>query len=275
MEDNVCRFLSGKNAVNLVPQYFVYERHSSSFGTQKHSVYTLHLVCEGSGSLHCNGHCFALNAGDVFAAYPAQPYRIEGESLRCYYITFFGTAVTDTLSKANITPETPVRQGFSPLLRFWEKALSECHPENFFFIAAGVLMYTLACLIPQSTQTVPVTTSIVAEILRYADAHYSDPKLTLALICMQNFYNPGYVSSLFKKEVGVPFSKYLSALRINRARGYMDNGARSVKEAAYFSGFTDPFYFSKVFKAEVGLTPTEYLRQVQGKAKQAGRETAK
>lgn len=70
--------------------------------------------------------------------------------------------------------------------------------------------------------------------------------------------SPFYFSKLFKEETGANFIDYLTMARIERAKGYLRDEARSVKEISAAAGYGDPNYFSKLFKKVVGLTPTEF-----------------
>lgn len=70
--------------------------------------------------------------------------------------------------------------------------------------------------------------------------------------------SPFYFSKLFKEETGANFIDYLTMARIERAKGFLRDDARSVKEISVAAGYADPNYFSKLFKKVVGLTPTEY-----------------
>lgn len=70
-----------------------------------------------------------------------------------------------------------------------------------------------------------------------------------------------YFSKLFRKHVGVKYSDYLSALRIERAQKLMlENPALKTYEIAEQLGFGNVKYFSQLFKKITGMTPSEYRR---------------
>lgn len=71
-------------------------------------------------------------------------------------------------------------------------------------------------------------------------------------------YQADYLSSLFKKHMGVSLTEYTNRLRIEASKTILANYDLSIKEAAYSCGFPDEKYFMKVFKKFEGLTPTEY-----------------
>jgi YesN/AraC family two-component response regulator len=72
-------------------------------------------------------------------------------------------------------------------------------------------------------------------------------------------YDAKYLSSLFKKKKGTPFTQYLRELRIAHALFLMEQGVVSVKNIAILAGFGDALYFSKIFKEVMGVSPKSYI----------------
>ncbi len=62
------------------------------------------------------------------------------------------------------------------------------------------------------------------------------------------------LSHLFRRSMGKSLSAYVSALRLEAAKGSLERGAR-VTDAAMESGFEDPNYFSRVFAEAEGVPP--------------------
>jgi two-component system response regulator YesN len=75
--------------------------------------------------------------------------------------------------------------------------------------------------------------------------------------------SPPYLSSLFKKEIGINFSDYLISCRIEASKVLLKNGNLPISLIAEEVGYTDPKYFSKTFYKLVGLKPTEYRKLYQ------------
>lgn len=69
---------------------------------------------------------------------------------------------------------------------------------------------------------------------------------------------PIYLSHLFKKEVGMTFSAYVTKLRIDRAKELLRRGDKKIYEISEMVGYQTVQYFSKVFKRETGKTPKEF-----------------
>jgi len=70
-----------------------------------------------------------------------------------------------------------------------------------------------------------------------------------------------YLCRLFKRfRRQTPF-EYLQNLKMNRAVELLQNGGRSVKQAAQELGFGDPYNFSRAFKRIFGISPQHLLKR--------------
>ncbi len=78
------------------------------------------------------------------------------------------------------------------------------------------------------------------------------------------FMNVDYLSKRFAKETGMKFSKYLTNMRIQKAKHYMETGGYSIQEIAELVGCgQNPQYFSQIFKKNTGQSPSQYLHRIQ------------
>lgn len=72
-------------------------------------------------------------------------------------------------------------------------------------------------------------------------------------------YNQKYITSLFKNEKSISPSKYITKLRMERAKFLLDkNPEILLKDISKLVGYDDPLYFSKVFKDYYGQSPSKY-----------------
>ncbi|WFD11855.1 phosphoenolpyruvate hydrolase family protein [Tepidibacter hydrothermalis] len=68
----------------------------------------------------------------------------------------------------------------------------------------------------------------------------------------------GYLSSLFKKEVGCNFPEYLVKFRINKAVEIINKENIQLSDLALLVGYKDYAHFSKMFKKYKGCSPKKY-----------------
>ncbi|NLE15470.1 MAG: response regulator [Spirochaetales bacterium] len=88
--------------------------------------------------------------------------------------------------------------------------------------------------------------------------HFTESGFGLEEICEMIGVSPSYFSSTFKKEVGISFVQYLTALRMDRAKELLIKTEGKTYEIAQAVGFAEPNYFSFCFKRHVGLSPSQF-----------------
>ncbi|MDN4486857.1 helix-turn-helix domain-containing protein [Demequina sp. SYSU T00039] len=101
--------------------------------------------------------------------------------------------------------------------------------------------------------------SRMRRLLRYIDEHYAEA-LTLNQVAAHEHLSAPYLSAFFKENVGMTFSAYYNALRLDRAVDDLVTTDESVETVARRNGFRDPRAFVKVFKERFGVLPSQYRR---------------
>lgn len=86
--------------------------------------------------------------------------------------------------------------------------------------------------------------------------------LSLKKLAEEYSVNSSYLSALFKKEMGVTITDYISHQRVSRAIKLLNSTNMQIQDIASESGIYDVNYFRKIFKKITGKTPTEYAKQV-------------
>jgi AraC-like DNA-binding protein len=67
-----------------------------------------------------------------------------------------------------------------------------------------------------------------------------------------------YFCKRFRRETGVNFNRYVSNVRIDKAKNLLLNPELTISEIAYDVGFQSLTHFNRMFKKLVGESPTEY-----------------
>ncbi|MBN1673222.1 MAG: AraC family transcriptional regulator [Kiritimatiellae bacterium] len=96
---------------------------------------------------------------------------------------------------------------------------------------------------------------LAREAKRHLDAHYHEV-ISLEGLARSLRVSPSYLSHVFSTEEGTSLISYLTALRMNRAKGLLAGGRMNVSEAARAVGYTDANYFSKAFRRFFGHPPS-------------------
>ena len=70
--------------------------------------------------------------------------------------------------------------------------------------------------------------------------------------------SPWRLAHLFKAEVGISPLRYLSLIRLQRARLYLETGFLTVREIAASVGIPNASHFTRSFKAAYGSSPVQH-----------------
>jgi AraC-like DNA-binding protein len=93
--------------------------------------------------------------------------------------------------------------------------------------------------------------------LEFVHQHYGET-ISLERAARVAGFAPKYFSLLFHKSEGKTFEKYLTDLRLERAKQLLTGTDLSATRVAELCGFRSPQYLCHVFQRAVGATPIEY-----------------
>lgn len=103
---------------------------------------------------------------------------------------------------------------------------------------------------------------IVAKIIMYIDFHFKE-NLSLQMIASSFSLNKNYLSTLFKKEVGIGLTNYLNHKRIKYGLYLLNTSTLSIQNISKACGIDDMNYFSRIFKQQIGMSPSNYRQQLR------------
>lgn len=103
-----------------------------------------------------------------------------------------------------------------------------------------------------------VTQSIINSAKLLIEKFYSDPLLSVEVLCQHLHITPTYFSTIFKKETGQSYVSYLTRLRMEKAKEFIELSDEKTYVIARKVGYEDPNYFSYVFKKQFGVSPSRY-----------------
>ena len=92
----------------------------------------------------------------------------------------------------------------------------------------------------------------------YIAAHHSDSDLSLMEVAEALNVHPAYLSRTMKQELGMPFAKYLTNVRIGKAVQLMRDPSIRIWKVAEMVGYSGGNYFSAAFKKVLGVSPADY-----------------
>lgn len=105
----------------------------------------------------------------------------------------------------------------------------------------------------------------IRKAISFIDQHLKD-EFTLKDVAAHVHLNPSYFSVLFKEQVNMNFSEYVTRRRIQRAKELVITTNLPINEIAEEAGYKTSKYFIKIFKEIEGMTPSAYRKTYNERA---------
>ena len=256
----------------IVPEVFGYEKCSEKKAALQYdkNCYSLHFVISGEVKIDNQ----KIKEGDAFILTPHCKLKYYPNSKNPWeyvWVEFNGYLAERFVRHAGFIDNNIILKNlscFDDILELFKKVFLEAailtnkHAKTMFFESYTTEM--LGLLTQEKGYEITYRQKSISEvnmqkILRYIDAHYSDPELSVSSIAEEFFYVPSYLTRLFKKYASVNPNKYITQLRMEKAVNLLANRELSIEQISVLVGYKNPFYFSKEFKRHYGVSPSRYF----------------
>jgi two-component system, response regulator YesN len=97
----------------------------------------------------------------------------------------------------------------------------------------------------------------VQRVQKYIQDH-PEGDLSLSSLADMVFFNPKYLSRLFKQVTGMNMSDYISEVKLNLVKDLLKQNSLKIHEIAEQVGYFSAPYFTRFFKRATSMTPQEY-----------------
>lgn len=229
------------------------------FHQKSRLTHGLIFAIEGQENYRIGDLSFTTNPGDVFYLPKSLEYRITMKGEKCTVICIDFETVDDFPAQYFFI--TPKNNNLSNLF-FSAEHIWKVRKVGFEFESMSIAYKILAEI---QMQADPIyyqskkKTQIQA-IVDYLNYHFNESDLKVENIASHNGFHPRYFAKIFFEIYGVSPKKYLTTLRMEKARELLLSSRYSVNQISQMTGYSDIFYFSKAFKKEYGLSPSEYKK---------------
>lgn len=233
-----------------------------SYPAHSHSYYEMAFYTGGTGILHINGETLTVNSPIATLITPADFHSISKADgkLHSIKISFDSTRLPDAdiLPNHAVVWEPPAEDRIGAL--FEECAEKADQIKYISYLIAAIILK-----LRQNGRSVPETSNDskyqhVAAAITYINLHFCEP-LSLSETAKAQHISPQYLSTLFKAYLGIPFSRYVTRLRLHYAAELLTEQKKNVTEIALLCGYQNLSHFLRCFKAEFGITPGEFQKQ--------------
>ena len=103
------------------------------------------------------------------------------------------------------------------------------------------------------------TTELITSIMEYIYYNYNH-SITLDDISIIIHYNKSYLSSLFKRKVGITIFEYIKNVRLQHSLHDLKTTDRAIVDITLSNGFPNIQAFNKLFKEVYQMTPAQYRK---------------
>jgi two-component system, response regulator YesN len=132
-------------------------------------------------------------------------------------------------------------------------------------VRAGIIELVVDKKIADASNKMATTKDTIKKAISYIDQHLKE-ELSLKEVAAHVHLNPSYFSVLFKEQVNLNFSEYVTRRRIQRAKELVVSTSLPITEIAEEAGYKTSKYFIKIFKEIEGMTPSAYRKANHEKA---------
>ncbi len=255
--NNICKFNLNRSS-DLICLNFIYETQNRQAETRRAENCFIGLAVKGEGELVCGSERYLLKVGTLFFVLGGENFSVRScDGLEYSYIEFRGRRADEYMDRFGITENNRVFEGNEALVSFWGESIDMADAGNVDILSEAVLLYSLAKLKPLKKEQ----SDIISKMITFTSDNFTDSDLSVSTVAHNLGYDAKYLSSVFKKRKGIPYTQYLRELRIKRAVFLIEEGVVSVKNIALLSGFRDALYFSKLFTKTEGMSPKAYIAE--------------
>lgn len=257
---------------NVYTLFYQEKEKNFLFKGEQHSMYELTYVDKGSFHSVVEGvDCF-LEQGELMIYGPEQWHMQYADAQSS--VSFITITFELNFADAELLLYRKFAVG-SDVVNILKKLISET--EGVYYLSDDmILCYLKECILHLlriaigEQNTYKLETSIASansnelidHALRYMSEHVYD-KLTVAAVAKEVNVSTSYLATLFKKELQISPSEYLSKLKLEESKRLIREGKLNFTQISGELQFATIHHFSHKFKEKYGVTPTEYAKAIR------------
>ena len=225
-----------------------------AFGPAVRPYYLLHLIEKGEGYIERDGVKTYLSAGQAFLIRPDEVTLYcsdETAPWEYLWIAFDGDFAKSLIERT--TNKLTMEYKKSGLFTLKDAMVRS----NLDYLSCLTILFEVLNAVKSSQK--PQETDEISAAVQHIENNYFRP-IDIHTLAAQFGFSRAYFSTLFVKRTGETPYDYLTKVRIERAKEYLEQGRHSVEEIAYSVGFSSLQRFSEAFKKRTGYSPLQYRK---------------
>ncbi|MGE8081292.1 helix-turn-helix domain-containing protein [Peribacillus loiseleuriae] len=266
----------------------------SLFQLHRHDVLEVLVFLDGECDFFCEGKTYSLRRGDVVVIPPYAVHKANVKSIDNYeriIVSVSEHLMSDFLSSSPSMKENIVNQktqgsyvlhlhskNFQDIIFLLDEVTNriKSDEENFPFTINYQLFQALQVIFDPASSMPSLRNKDELDqrflsVLEYIETYLTEADLSLDNVSNYFHLNKYYFSHYFKKNMNLPFYRYVSLKRLSFAVTMIKQNQISIEEIALKCGFPDYSSFYRLFRKEYNISPKklqkEYkkLSQINGK----------
>jgi AraC-like DNA-binding protein len=227
-----------------------------SFFIHSHTYYEMTLYDPFEGNITVNDHTIYPETTVAILISPSYFHKgtLTGKGGK-YRKLAFGPEVLPE----NLIPQTSIVLKNIKPNSFIEKIYDEISQNSDNEDYKKVLVSTAVCIMLQEGDKILPSkdSSIGIEAVKIINEKF-DNHLTLSDVAKELYITPQYLSNVFKAEIDMTFSEYLTSVRLHRAEKLLIETNESITKICENCGYGNFSHFIRTFKKAYGLSPMAY-----------------
>lgn len=244
-----------------------------NFGPAIRKHHYLHVVLNGQGKFRRGEQSYSLKKGDMFLIRPDELVFYQAdmrEPWQYAWVAFNGSSASAYLDYTGFIHH-PVQHSHIPIDTYWqliENMIQLRDKSHAHEMARTSLLYEFLYLLAESQHTAGRPGRAGYDYPREVYVEYSKEYIAFhyAHIKIQDIVEyigvtRSYLTSIFKKVLGMSPQEYLVGFRLEKAAEYLCSTELSLAEIARLVGYEDASSFSKMFKSKYKVSPSIHRQQ--------------
>lgn len=263
-------------------QYFIHKpRKAFHIPVHWHDEVEIIYVKKGRITIYIGENTFQAEAGDLFFVNTGELHFMESDDMAVEYytllfpLTFLSFQMEDALEQEVFMPLRQKKLLLPLQLKNFEAekqitnivreviAVNEEKEKGYQLRTKILLLEVMECLLKEDgfqQAGFANASGMQRDLLAYIQRHYTE-KITLAMLAEEFHLSEKYISWYFKEHFSISFMRYVTHLRMTRAKDLLLTTDQSITEIALSSGYPSVNLFIRSFKESHGVTPLQYRKQ--------------
>lgn len=234
--------------------------------THGRSDFQLLYIAKGKAFFYVENERLTVSEGSCMLYFPGILQKYEyflKDSPEIYWVHFTGTQAQSMLAKSGFLESGAFPAGASPEYIFlFNKIIEELQQKRAGFsrlcaLYLEELTALMARRIAEAGQ--PLPREEIQKAVEYFNQNYHTD------ISIQDYakscgMSVSWFIRNFKEHIGVTPQKYITEIRISKAKELLDAPSLNIGEVAALTGYQNPLYFSRIFRQSTGVSPLAYKR---------------